>query len=121
MRSVQEWIGKSDDEAVPPRVRIRVFERYKGKCAKCDQRILVNWTCDHIHALINGGENRENNLQPLCRRCEPAKTADDVAEKSKVYRKKLSHLGLKKPKGRPMAGTKRSGLRKRMDGTVERR
>jgi len=40
-----------------------------------------------------------------------------MAKADRVLKK---NFGLK-PKGRPMPGSKASGLRKRMDGTVERR
>jgi 5-methylcytosine-specific restriction protein A len=31
-REVPEWIGATDDAAIPARVRVRVFERYEGRC-----------------------------------------------------------------------------------------
>src|SRR5690349_13438235 len=103
-RSVPEWIGKTDDEPVPPRVRLRVLLRHDRICAgTCGGRVIrpgKPWTCDHRIALINGGENRESNLQPLCDLCNPQKTAADVAEKSRVYERGLAHAGIKrKPKG----------------------
>ena len=76
---------------------------------------------DHIVALANGGENRESNLQILCMECHTIKTRVDVAEKSTVARKRQKHLGIKRKQSRPMAGTKASGWKKRMDGTIERR
>lgn len=30
-RSVEEWIGRTDDAKVPPRVRLRIFERFEEK------------------------------------------------------------------------------------------
>lgn len=100
MRSVSEWIGKNDDEAVPPRVRLRVLYRFDLKCAKCTRIIQpgTRWICDHVKALINGGLNRENNLQPLCNWCSPAKDAADVAEKSATYASRSRHLGIAKAK-----------------------
>ncbi len=41
----------------------------------------------------------ESNLAPACRNCCYGKTAEDVAEKSMVARKRQKHLGIK-PKGR---------------------
>jgi 5-methylcytosine-specific restriction protein A len=127
MRSVPEWIGKTDDTPVPPRVRLRVFERF-GRCCDpaggCGRAIRPGnaWTCDHVKAIVNGGANRENNLHPLCTWCEPPKTRSDVKLKSDAYRKGLRHAGIKlRPIGRPLMGTVASGWRKRMDGTVERR
>lgn len=122
-RSTPEWIGKTDDAAVPPRVRLRVLEKNNRCCKGCGQSLHGRpWTCDHIIALVNGGENRETNLQPLGTRCcNPAKNRSDVAEKSKSYDKRLANAGIKRAKGRPIMGSKASGWRKRMDGTVERR
>lgn len=120
-RSVEEWRGKTDDEAPPPRVRFRVLITFGRVCAGCSRPIRPSdaWTCDHKIALINGGENRERNLQPLCGWCNPTKNAADVAEKSKTYRMGRRHAGIRKSPSRPMPGTKASGIRKRMNGHVE--
>lgn len=121
-RTVQEWIGKTDDEPVPARVRVRVFLKFEGLCQECGTRIIgKRWICDHRIAIINGGENRERNLGPIHEACDKSKTAEDVAEKSKVYRKVAKNIGVKLRKGPPMPGSVASGIRKRMDGTVERR
>jgi 5-methylcytosine-specific restriction enzyme A len=122
-RSVPEWIGKTDDTPVPDRVRLRVWERFEGKCHKCQRKIAAgeSWTCEHLTAIINKGPNRESNLNITCDWCLPGKNAEDVAEKSVIARKRKKDIGIKSAKGRPLPGTKRSGLRKRMDGTVERR
>lgn len=121
MRSVPEWIGTSDDQQAPPRVRVRVFERCQGACGQCGRKIRAgeSWTLEHLKALVNGGANRESNLGVTCSWCLPAKNAADVAEKATVYRKRSKHLGIK-PKGRPIPGSKASGIRKRMNGQVER-
>ena len=127
-RSVPEWIGKTPDTAIPARVRNRVYNSAKGDgldpmCAICT-RTLMPWDSfryDHIIALVNGGENRESNIQLLCTTCHTAKTATDVAEKATVARKRKKHLGIKKKQTRPLMGTKASGWRKRMNGTVEKR
>jgi 5-methylcytosine-specific restriction enzyme A len=96
MRSTAEWIGASDDSAIPPRVKVRVFIRDGKKCAICTLPILgkLRPAYDHTVALINGGGNRESNLQLLCVPCHAVKTKADVAEKSRVYRKQAKHLGL---------------------------
>jgi 5-methylcytosine-specific restriction protein A len=122
-RELPEWIGKSDDSAIPPRVKVRVFERHGGRCHISGRVIRAGeaWDCDHIIALCNGGEHREANLAPALSAPHKAKTAEDVAEKATVYRKRVKHLGIEARKGRPMPGSRASGLRKRMDGTVERR
>lgn len=96
MRSVPEWIGKHDDEQIPPRVRLRVFERFHGICPKCTRKLMPgHWTCDHIIALANRGKHRESNLQPLCNDpCNARKNKDDVAEKSKTYQRRSRHVGV---------------------------
>lgn len=121
-RAVPEWIGKDDNEAIPPRVRARVFLAHDGKCQECGVKITgKRWICDHRIAIINGGANRESNLGPIHGACDKTKTASDVAEKSRVARKRMKSLGIAPKKGRPMPGSKASGFRRRMDGTVERR
>lgn len=97
-RSVPEWIGKSDDSPVPDRVRLRIFDRCGGCCHISGRRIRAGeaWDLDHIVALVNGGLHREYNLAPALIDPHREKTKEDVAEKSRVARKRKSHLGLKK-------------------------
>jgi 5-methylcytosine-specific restriction endonuclease McrA len=112
-RSVEkEWIGKTHDTPIPPRVRLRVFDRYGGICHLSNRRITPSdeWDCDHIIALINGGEHRESNLAPAIRDKHREKTAEDVRQKSITYRKRSKHLGIKK-KGSSIPY-------RRFDGTV---
>lgn len=122
-RAVPEWIGKTNDSAIPPRVRLRVFEAHGGVCHISGRRIQAGepWDCDHIVALVNGGMHRETNLAPALRDKHREKTALDVREKSIVRRKQMKSLGIAPKKGRPMPGSKASGFRKRMNGEVERR
>ena len=121
MRSVTEWHGDTDDTPIPSRVKVRIFEQYKGQCCICGLsirgRLLPAY--DHRISLINGGENRESNIQLLCTECHKVKTRSDVREKSMVYRKKAKHLGIYKSKHK-IPGSKGSGFRRKMDGTVWR-
>lgn len=103
MRSVADWEGKDDDQAVPPHVRVRVFDRFDGKCHRCTRRIRAGetWTCEHLKAICNGGKNAEANLGITCCNCVDEKNAEDVGEKSTVYQKRAKHLGVEtKPKWR---------------------
>lgn len=120
-RTLPEWIGKTPDTPVPDRVRVRVFERCGGLCGRCGRKIRPGdgWTLEHEKALINGGENREGNMGLTCDWCLPAKNAQDVAEKAKVYQVKKHHIGLRK-KSR-FACARSSPFRKKLDGTVVRR
>lgn len=103
-RSVPEWVGKSPDAAIPPRVRLRVFENHGGTCHLSGRKISAGqqWDCDHVVALINGGEHRESNLAPALREVHRKKTADDVAIKSKTYRMASKHNGTWPKSKRPL-------------------
>lgn len=99
-RSVEEWIGSSPDAKVPPRVRLRIFEREQGRCHLSGRKIRPGdqWDLDHRIALVNGGEHRESNLFLALRDKHREKTREDVAEKSKVASIRNKHLGITAPK-----------------------
>jgi len=123
MRAVAEWVGATDDARVPPRVRVRVFERHGGCCrCGCGRKIAPGetWQLDHVIALCHGGAHAEGNLWPVLTEHHRNKTRADVALKAKGARVRAAHWGVKAPR-RPMLGSRASGWRKRMDGTVERR
>lgn len=96
-RAVEEWIGKTDDSPIPPRVKLRVFQAHGGICHIAKRKIMPGepWDAEHVKAIINGGENRESNLAPALRDKHPIKTAADMAEKARTYRKRKSNLGIK--------------------------
>ncbi|MBN8968954.1 MAG: HNH endonuclease [Rhizobiales bacterium] len=122
-RSVDEWIGKTDEAKIPPRVRLRVFERHNGVCHISGRRIRAGepWECDHIVALVNGGEHRESNLAPALVDKHREKTKGDVAEKSRVRRKKSKMLGIK-PASRSWGYGKSDRLKMKIGGgLVDRR
>jgi 5-methylcytosine-specific restriction protein A len=98
-RSVEAWIGKTDDSAIPPRVRLRVWDREQGKCHRCARKIPVGdaWIIEHRIALINGGANAEPNLCLSCSWCKPLKDAEDVAAKAATYRVRSKHVLPKAP------------------------
>lgn len=118
-RSTPEWIGKTDDAAIPTRVRLRVFEAQGGKCALTGHKIRPGdvWQIDHKVALINGGSHRESNLQAALAAPHREKTKADVAAKSKAHRLREKHLGMRPKKSALSHPT----LKRRMDGTVVRR
>lgn len=95
-----EWVAKNDDQAIPPRVKLRVFAAAGGRCEECTNLIVgkLRPEYDHRVALINGGAHAEHNLQLLCSECHKVKTRADVAEKSTMARKKYKSIGIKKPR-----------------------
>lgn len=96
-RTPPEWIGKTDDTPIPPRVRLRVFRAHGGVCHITGRKIGPGepWECDHITALIEGGENRESNLAPALAEKHREKTAGEVKRKAKVDRVAKAHAGIK--------------------------
>jgi 5-methylcytosine-specific restriction endonuclease McrA len=81
-------------------VRLRVFERHGGICHISKRKIMPGeaWDCDHLIALINGGEHRESNLGPALQKYHRVKTAEDVKEKAVTARKRMMNLGIKPKK-----------------------
>lgn len=124
-RSTPEWIGKTPDTKIPDRVKLRVFEAHGGVCALTNRKIRPgdDWDCDHIEALVNGGENRESNLQPALRFAHREKTKEDVAKKAKNDRVRKKHrLPRVAQKSRnPLPGGRGSKLKKKVSGEVVRR
>ena len=100
-RSLPEWVGKSDDAKIPPRVMERVARKADGHCIVCTRETGpgLPGECDHIVPLVLGGEHRETNLQWLCEPCHAAKTKLDVKLKAKVARIRKKNLGIKKRSG----------------------
>lgn len=117
-RTLPEWVGATPDTPIPVRVKLRVFERHEGRCHISGRKITAadQWECDHIIALCNGGEHRESNLAPALRDKHRAKTAEDVAEKSRSAKIRARHLGVRT--SRPMPGSRASAWKRKMDGTV---
>lgn len=115
-RSVPEWIATHDDQKIPPRVKLRIFEREGGICHLTGVKIQPGdeWDADHKIPLILGGEHRESNLFPALREAHRKKTKTETAVKAKIAAVRKKHLGIK--------SDKRSGFNTRfkkcMDGSV---
>lgn len=96
MRSVEEWRGKTDDSAIPPRVRLRVFERFNGVCQLSQRKIMPGdeWQVDHIVALWRGGKHAESNLQPVLKQPHQDKSSEEQSIQAKCDRVRKKHLGI---------------------------
>ena len=103
-REVPEWIGKDANTPAPARVRLRVFEAHGGRCYLTGRKIMPGdaWELDHKVALINGGLNVESNLAPALKAAHREKTNADVAEKAKIARVRMKHLGIFPKSKRPL-------------------
>jgi 5-methylcytosine-specific restriction endonuclease McrA len=78
------------------------------------------WETDHIIAIINGGENRENNLRTLLVSCHDKKTREDLHEKSVIATKRKKFLGLIKSK-KTLPFSRGSKWKRKVNGTIVRR
>jgi hypothetical protein len=65
-------IDGAPDQHIPREVRQRVWQRYAGKCAECMATDYLEF--DHIVPLAKGGNNSEQNVQLICRRCNLKKS-----------------------------------------------
>lgn len=104
MRSIPEWIGKTDDTAPPASVKARIVERQGGVCALSglpfDAKNKPQF--DHRIPLWLGGENRESNLQAIRLDPHKAKTAAEAKVRAKVNSNRNSHLNIRVAKSRPI-------------------
>ena len=118
-RAVDEWIGRTDDSAVPARVKLRVLDAYDNKCALSgvEFRAGDKIEFDHIEPLWLGGENRESNLQPVLPKHHKKKTSTEAKVRKKVNNIRKKHNGLK-PKSNAWGNPK---LKKKLDGSVVER
>lgn len=96
MRSVDEWIANNDDAKVPPRVRLRIFEKFGGICQLSKRKIMPGeeWDLDHVKALWRGGEHRETNLHPVLKQPHREKSAEEQSIQAKCDRVRKKHLGI---------------------------
>ena len=95
-RSLPEWIGKTDDAMPGKLVRDRLSRAQDDRCALPDCRQPFGPKrrahCDHILALIDGGENRETNLQMICADCHKVKTSAEATARAKSRDIRAAHI-----------------------------
>lgn len=98
------------------------FKRANGACESCTAKLFPgNIQYDHQIPDALGGAPTLDNCKVLCRTCHRSKTSTaDQPRIAKMKRQRDKNSGAKRSSS-PMPGSKRSGIRKRMDGTVERR
>ena len=98
-RALAEWIGKTPDSKVPPRVRQRVFERHNGTCYLSSIKIAsgMAWELEHVRPLHLGAEHRESNLAPALVEHHRIKTAAEMKAKAKADRQAKRASGSRQP------------------------
>lgn len=106
------------------KARLAILEAHGRRCylsGAIIDPVRDSWALDHVIPLAGGGTDDDDNLRPVLAGAHLEKTKDDLARIAKGKRVRLKHFGARPQQSRPLAGTKASGWRKRMDGTVERR
>lgn len=95
-------------------------EGIKPDGERCCFPVAIKKHFDHIIPDALGGANDLTNCAVLCIACHDSKTRKiDVPMIAKAKRVSDKHNGIRKRSRFP--GSRDSGIRKRMDGTVERR
>jgi 5-methylcytosine-specific restriction protein A len=123
-RTPPEWIGKSADTPIPDHVKLRIWDREGGRCYLTGRKLRAGeYDFEHVIALANwtgdGHGNRESNIRLAYRPAHRAKTKQDRKDKADSDRVRKKHVGITKSRN-PLPGSRASGIRKRMNGTVER-
>ena len=100
MRAVKEWRGRTDDTNIPVKVKLRVFDKYGGKCALTGKKLRAGeFDIDHITPLADWiatpeypHGNVESNLHPIWRPKHREKTAKENSVRAKVVAKRIKHF-----------------------------
>ena len=119
-RKIPEWTGKTDDTAIPDRVKLRILDRQDFKCALTGVAFgpKLKPEFDHITPLRMGGENRESNLQALIKVAHKTKTSDDRKNIAKSDRIRKARMGIKSGAKSAFPGSKGHKFKRKLDGTV---
>ena len=102
------------------------LERFKfcgGKCEACDVKLTpaTGIEYDHDKPAAFQGDNSFSNCRCYCRNCHGTKTGkEDIPAIAKSNRTRAKYVGIKRHSSRPIPGSKASGVRKRMNGRVEK-
>jgi 5-methylcytosine-specific restriction endonuclease McrA len=102
--------------------RAEIFRDNEGRCHICTRKIAPgeSWDAEHPLARGLGGSDKPKDLRPAHVDCHKPKTREDRRIMAKADRSLKRYIGVKRTRN-PLPGSRTSGLKKKMDGTVERR
>jgi 5-methylcytosine-specific restriction protein A len=103
------------------KTKLAAFERSNGCCEHCFNKIITSAEYDHVLPDYLGGDNSLDNCECLCKKCHAIKTKSDRNGIDRARRGLEKLAGARNRKSRPMPGTKASGIKKKLNGSVERR
>lgn len=98
MRAWDEWIGKSGDTAIPPKVQARIVLLWGNVCYLTGARIPGKPEFEHVVPLHAGGENREGNIRPVSKAAHKGKSSAEQTRKAKADRARVAAVATVKPK-----------------------
>lgn len=102
--------------------RLSLFEREDGVCHLCGGKVQIGqaWEASHEIPLALGGEDGGSNLRVAHAKCHRTHTSVvDIPTIAKSNRVRLKHAGISKASRMP--GSRASGWKRKLDGTVVRR
>ena len=103
----------------------QAFERARGRCERCQIVLRPGMRREYDHRITDYHSKRNDlyNCQVLCQNCHALKTKKDRKHIAKSERVLYTGAGVRSKtlKGKPMPGTKASGIKKKLDGTVLKR
>lgn len=117
-RQVPEWVADHPDQAIPKRVKDRIWLREGGRCYLSGDKIKVGdaFEFEHVIALTNGGENRESNIRLALKEPHKTKTAADRKTSTKTRRMRMKNNGTWPKSKRPLKGRTFESTREQRNG-----
>lgn len=114
----------SERRSVSSKERLRLFMLHGGICHLCGVKIdgvRQAWQVEHVIPWALTRDDSDANRQPAHVNCHKVKTAKDVDDIARAKRREQSYMGARRGPKSVMPGSKASGWKKRMDGSVVRR
>lgn len=112
-------------ENFTPRQRAEIFRRADGKCQECGRRLGVGgerWEAHHATGVWEGGRADVENGRALCAvPCHAALTGEQAGQRAEARRHERKQAGIRKQPRNPLAGSRASKWKRKMDGTVVER
>jgi 5-methylcytosine-specific restriction protein A len=107
-RSVPEWVADHPDQAIPRRVKARIWLREGGRCYLTGKKIdplKDAYEFEHVIPVgLDGSGHRESNIRLALKDAHKAKTADDRGMISKADRLHAKHNGYWPKSKHPLKG-----------------
>jgi len=119
-------VGTTERKKLTPTQRLKIWERDKGVCCLCSNKIdgvREKWIVEHLRALELGGNDEPGNMGVAHKGCADDKThgpQGDHARAAKAKRVKRKALGLEKSKSH-LPGSRGTKWKKKLNGEIVRR